>query len=604
MLSTETGVLSIESILQSLKTASKFRTIKAILFVVNKLYNYKPLLHHIHAQNREIERKVIIELSSKLSYASFKSNEIIKRIGEDDSQFYIVIKGTIAELSLKYHKYFLTDEEYIIHLLKLKQINETELLSECIRLNKSIFPIKENIVTWLFKQNEAITEEYITKAKKSIEEIENANKGQDVNYYINITNNFSLKNNNSNESKTHYHIILPSYYYERTLTEGDYIGTLTLNARYKQFSTFVAMKDCDVGVLKKSQVDYPHVFNLLENIIKEDLGHILNGYFIFNHLSETYAVKQLSPLFSYKLINKGEILYKQNSYCEGIYLIKTGDFIVTTNKKYEDLNSLIVNLRHSLDFYENYPTDLKNNILEDFSNDNNNQFNPLLFSNNSSIQRNVVKEIKIALINKRQVIGLSEYYDKNNILQFHVECISKSGEVYFLPKESFFSIISKDSTIKFNACRLTEKNAKDFIEVIRAFKKQYISNLTFNMKTSKRGYNYALYHHDNAELMQSTSSLMNRSISNKTIKLTSNTTISFHSTPLLIGKTSHSQNKIISDCQKIKQPNQIFNKTLTKQMSTRQKTSKPTVFPTLFGEMKKNKSQKDKLFFQKLNQAN
>ena len=95
--------------------------------------------HEIKKNPSHLENTVKI-----FHYMKKEKNEIIVKEGEKGDEFFLILKGKVAILVLEPKYYYMTEEEYILHLLKLKQNNENECIKQTIIQNQLIYPIEEN----------------------------------------------------------------------------------------------------------------------------------------------------------------------------------------------------------------------------------------------------------------------------------------------------------------------------------------------------------------------------------------------------------------------------------------------------------------------------
>ena len=62
---------------------------------------------------------IMLEFGLILFYQYAKQHHIVKRLGEKNNFFYLVMNGSLAQLEVEYSKESLSDEDYLIHLIKL-----------------------------------------------------------------------------------------------------------------------------------------------------------------------------------------------------------------------------------------------------------------------------------------------------------------------------------------------------------------------------------------------------------------------------------------------------------------------------------------------------
>ena len=125
-----------------------------------------------------------------MNLQSNKTNDLIIQYGERGNNFYIILQGTIGIFVPKFTEYYMNEEEFILHLLKLRIYNQNELIIQCLRKNSLIFSIpNERFDDFLFD---------LKNKKIFIEKKRLISKAEEVYDYLNseeyINNKNSIKN--------------------------------------------------------------------------------------------------------------------------------------------------------------------------------------------------------------------------------------------------------------------------------------------------------------------------------------------------------------------------------------------------------------------------
>ena len=101
---------------------------------------------------------IINQMAAEFRYEKISTNLTVFRSGEYGDKFYLLIKGSVAELGTKEIKEQLTEEEYLIYLIRLRKYREFDLISKCLSINISIFRIEDSIFeSWLRKPDINLT---------------------------------------------------------------------------------------------------------------------------------------------------------------------------------------------------------------------------------------------------------------------------------------------------------------------------------------------------------------------------------------------------------------------------------------------------------------
>ena len=92
-------------------------------------------------EQRETFIKLINEFVWVLCYEKYEKNTIIKRPKEFPEKFFLILYGSVAVLDLVVTKECLTEEQYMIYLIKMRILNEEEIVRKCNKYNKDILNI-------------------------------------------------------------------------------------------------------------------------------------------------------------------------------------------------------------------------------------------------------------------------------------------------------------------------------------------------------------------------------------------------------------------------------------------------------------------------------
>ena len=84
-------------------------------------------------------------LSSKIKYEPHISSDVLCRIGDKGTKFYIILKGSIKVYVITCIRVKLTEQDYVRHLLKLKYYKERELYNRTFSSphNQRAFPMND-----------------------------------------------------------------------------------------------------------------------------------------------------------------------------------------------------------------------------------------------------------------------------------------------------------------------------------------------------------------------------------------------------------------------------------------------------------------------------
>jgi hypothetical protein len=467
-----------EDYINYIKIEPEIRTNVILLKISSFLKTFKPFIDYLDEPNENELDKILLKLSENLTYLELLKGSTIKQIGEEDYNFYILLKGKVAKLSVKYNKMFLTINDYFNYIIKLQMLQETVLLNECINKNKHVYNIPnndpishcQNLQNFKFEDNFSSLKKLIKESKWYYY--------YDIKDYIeliNIKKTLKLSENNIH-SEPEYSFIIPEYVFNKFINAGYYINTLTEPKHVKELYCYITVKRSKFAYLDKSKINNIDYYKSIHSKQKDYLEKLFKELYIFQNIDITFIMDNFSSFFEYKVIKKGDIIIKQDTPHNGIYLIKKGLFNVKTNRTINEIDNIIHKLKHSTDNFQNYVSEFQSKG-EDFNKCNFKKdlfINPILGSSEFISLSNKVKEFFLLTIEKNQIIGLNEFYDfRNGNYLFTVECISKEAEIFFVPNTIVTSLLNSYDIINNKIAIIVEQRAKFFINSLLRQKKQF-----------------------------------------------------------------------------------------------------------------------------------
>ena len=109
-------------------------------FIIDYIKTLESFMNLIQERNEDTE-DIIIKISKIMNLQTNITNDLIIQYGERGNFFYIILKGTIAILVPKFTEYYMNEEDFLMHLFKLKRFNQNELIIRCLRQNSLFFSI-------------------------------------------------------------------------------------------------------------------------------------------------------------------------------------------------------------------------------------------------------------------------------------------------------------------------------------------------------------------------------------------------------------------------------------------------------------------------------
>ena len=463
--------------IQVLRYEQENRKIDEIESALPWLQTFTNLNHFINLkENAESSHKLLIELTWVLFYKYYKKNAIIKKAQEGEEFFNILLGGKILKLNIIYEREYLTLEEYLIYIFKMKFLHEKEILKKCRLLNSFYADIDADNLHKFFKENPQFNYEKLKEiAKRDIINLGfNIEDFQEKKIYINSIDNY-LK---IPTFKKHIKLFTdgikatPKLYvgrYVKTgyITKGQTIGNLTKDLNTDS-STYICIDNCDIAFVNKKNSNLKNLYKLILEKKVRILSEFKKDFFLFNKITDKVFYNDVIPYFEYKQFHQGEKIFVQNSLYEGIYLIQKGEVNIYLNSTINDLGNYIPNIKNSL-------CGLKEYISKLDINKGNNQNEEILIKpkiihdkNNLTKEKseilNEINKYDILKIPEYSIFGTNELYDyKNELYYFSAECISKEAIIYFLPKKYFYSILTKEKPIYLALMEMVESKIKYII---------------------------------------------------------------------------------------------------------------------------------------------
>ena len=537
--------------LKELKKPKESRNLEDILDYIKTL---EPLMSLIQERN-EYSEDIINKIIKIMNLQSNKTNDLIIQYGERGNNFYIILQGTIGIFVPKYTEYYMSEEEFILHLLKLRIYNQNELIIQCLRKNSLIFSIpNERFDDFLFD---------LKNKKIFIEKKRLISKAEEVYDYLNseeyINNKNSIKNispegyisqfdvdddikkyteelNDLSELKIEYDddkrlTKIPNYEMVSQFEAGYTFGELALeNINKKRMATIITLTDCDFAVIDK--LEYNELIKESVSKSKNKFFDVIYSYKIFDYISyETFDKKYFNH-FRYLKVKNNSFLLKEGEICDNLYFILSGEYEVFVDKNIQEVNQMILKLIDITDYFKkiiiqkyksiNYKTSkiekrkenlkIKQNLNLFFSKFENeikleeiayiikntdiiNKKNYIGYNFNKVISEK--REIKLGIYKSRQILGLSDMINRatDNTSYFNCKCVSFWGELYHIEYNKFQTIYNTEENVKLHTSELIYQNLYYIIGRLLSHKK-YIYEIA-NKKENEFLNLLFYFHNDN-----------------------------------------------------------------------------------------------------------
>lgn len=110
---------------------------------VDFLFHLEPFNQIISESAGNEAQEIIRNLSYNLRYEHAQKNTILFRFGDYSEKFYLILKGQVSVAVPNEEEMELTEEEYFLYLLKLRQYNEKDILNKVISKNYTSYFFEE-----------------------------------------------------------------------------------------------------------------------------------------------------------------------------------------------------------------------------------------------------------------------------------------------------------------------------------------------------------------------------------------------------------------------------------------------------------------------------
>ena len=471
-----TKSMNVQKCFQVMKLLRSNRGINDIENCKSLFKTFNSFLSYVSLNNdREDIDNLLSEIAWVIFHKKFKKNTLIKKPGEKNEFFYLLMAGKIQKVNVVFKKEKITLKEYLIYLLKMKLIKEYEVLKKCRQMNKSIMNINYENIEYFCEKNPKYN--YLELLKIATDEIKNLgfdlrkinhNDEYDIPSIQNYLDVGEIKKDiksQINKGPTIY-LYIPKYELSCMLTKGDYFGFLTKDI-FTEFSSYICLEDCDLGYINKNKILESSIFEQIDSTLSKYFSINKNKYYIFKDIDDKIFNEKYSSFINYQKYKKGDKIFLQGGINEGIYLINDGEINISSYTQLNDLTKLMLNLICSLKGFQEHvpPSEFKNIVKENNDNNNNSIKGIISYEDNKT-------NFDFGILKDGDILGLNELYDyKTSRYNFSAECISDEANVFFINKNNFNLILGKEKSSYCSVIQKVELRIKYLIGCIKNFRK-------------------------------------------------------------------------------------------------------------------------------------
>jgi CRP-like cAMP-binding protein len=386
-----------------------------------------PMLSSFIRKDSENMDEIYSKLTRSLKYSHAYKNKVLFRYGLKAETFYISIKGNLAVLIPEEEKLELSEEEFMLYLIKLKRNDELDILTKCLELNKKAYPITEYYESWFdpkFFRSMNFKRSVVTDIQEylNIEEMRQNQFEEDDMYET--PEDYILKNMPERFEGKHERKLVTIYVYHHVhnVVTGSKFGDVAFHKpSQKRTATIIAVEDCHLGILSKKFYD-DWFQKLDDNNIKMQIN-FLSTIKVFQRMNKAIFQRHNFYLFSRTHLVRGDKIIIEGNEPEYIYFIKEGDYELSINKS-------IIDMTNTIEFLSGKKTD----IFEYFHLSG----NYILILENPEYSKfmHTKKFNKLVIIKDKDVVGLDDCLCKGKYI-YTVELISSKGEVFKIKRNVF-----------------------------------------------------------------------------------------------------------------------------------------------------------------------
>jgi len=325
--------------------------------------------------------KIVSALSNNISIKEYSKDKAIYKIGDQEDNFYFILKGKVKIFKPVFVEYTLSHREYLEKLYSIYIKKETFLLNKTIAENSSIYNIEINDIPKIKEIQFYIEYKKLYVAEKinmkaiidlfraydrypenefdtDFDNIINSEKHDSMAYSLiesMVKNHFEeleertlragvdfkkFKCFEVNESRKKQIFIYENQYIE-SLDTGKSFGEYALDKKGKvRNATIIVEEDYTYLAVIKLNVYKEYILVEKERLTHKEIQFLMDNFFFKNvkykAFSSTYYFN-----FKFDEYQKDTILFKENEPVDCIYFIKEGEVELTINKNIIEIQKLI-----------------------------------------------------------------------------------------------------------------------------------------------------------------------------------------------------------------------------------------------------------------------
>ena len=472
--------------LDSLKIPPQERTEEDIDRMIPYINTLTSFINNLRQANLQSYNDTLREILQNMTLCTIPKDRFVVKFGEKGNVFYIILNGGVSIIIVKNKNGYLTEEEYINHLLQLRKNKESELLKITIALNHNVFHIDESFDSWIKNQStrkhSPYSKELISQMKTTLQYMEyNIDCFQDgVNNekYLRFINPPDLYESSKNNRKN---VIIPYYEFINEFYTGQTFGYFALeNADQKRKATLITLENCDFGIISKEV--YNKLLKSVHETIRKKFYKTVYSLPLFQGIARITFENYYYNFFEYKVMAKGVYLLEEEKISNYIYVVSSGEYEISIKGNVIDINNILIFLKTLSGMKKKkkrFSEEIENEELE----------LDKRFKTNSFLEEVQKKnEIKLGIIKNNDVIGLNDLVNlKNRIAYFSVKCLTHDSGVYSIERRLY-----RRMYLGYEGEDFVKTKIPFLIDRLETFKKSIFEKIMFKEKEIRK-YNRHLF---------------------------------------------------------------------------------------------------------------
>ena len=445
--------------------------------------------------------KSAFDLMTKFARITFyqyhRKGSIIKRPGDTNDTFFILLNGNIYKYNLIFEVENLTLEQYLLYLVELEIINEKEIINKCFFLNKDIIKVNSDydgafsVEKLVNKSNKYNYNEMLKRAENELIKLGfNSTlykKGKlrlvpSIENYLKIFEN--IVKPFDEEGKNKFHFYVGKYKLCTKLIKGQFFNDIS-EINLKENNIYLCETNCDLGQIKKDDFIKNELNMCINNKMKKLFSQVKNNFFILREIETHKFLNNYAGCFLYKKFKKGDKIFFQGGYFTGMYLILDGNISITTCSSIDKLSNLLFTIVNSIKSFSEYiPSFNSDGIIQEFNNMHQLLYNSIKLTHAEYMLK---RKIDISTQKKFEIIGFYELIDnKTELYNFTAECISPSAILLYIPKSNLNLILGRELNFYKSLICLVENKIQYIVGKFKSFTQRMINNYQMTLTSVQK----------------------------------------------------------------------------------------------------------------------